>query len=190
MKITKSNTAAKKLATLGAAFALVLGVGVNVYSGAAFAAKQSTDTTVVPGQQKRLTETGYAPAGVWVNGHYTALYAYDVSGAYYWDLGDGRVQSSANVSSVADLDQSTLTTCDYVINYRADFGGNPYMDQGSIHNNIKCSGAEKGTYNSVIVSNQDPRYTGNPDYAIWGNWEYIVDTASGLGNGVHKMPRL
>jgi hypothetical protein len=91
---------------------------------------------------------------------------------------------------VADLDQSTLTTCDYVINYRADFGGNPYMDQGSIHNNIKCSGAEKGTYNSVIVSDQDPRYTGNPDYAIWGNWEYIVDTASGLGNGVHKMPRL
>ena len=188
MKITKTKSTMKRLSTLVASAALVFGAVVSVYGSAAFAAKPTSDTTVNPGHAKRLTETGYAPAGVWVNGHYTALYAYDGSGAYYWDLGDGRVQGT--VSSVADLDQSTLTTCDYVINYRADYGGNPYMDQGSIHNNIKCSGVEKGTYNSVIVSNEDPRYTGNPAQAIWGNWEYIVNTTSGESNAVHKLPRL
>ena len=27
-----------------------------------------------------------------------------------------------------------------------------------------------------------PRYTGNPDWAIWGTWEYHVLTISGFGN--------
>ena len=150
-------------------------------------AKADKSGTVVPGHAKSSDVDGNdsPDAGVWVNGHYTALYAYDASGAYYWDLGDGRVQGT--VGSVAELDQATLTTCDYVINYRADFGNDPYMDKGSIHNNIKCSGVEKGTYNSVIVSSDDPRYTGNPDLAEWGTWEYVVNTTSGVGNVANPM---
>ena len=146
-------------------------------AGAAFAGTQ------VPGHAGGRTDqddNGISDAGVYVVGHYTALYAYDANGDYYWDLGDGRIYQT--VPSVADLDAATLTTCDYVINYRADFGNTPYMDEGWIRNNIRCSGYEPGTYNSLIVSQIDPRYTGNPDLAIWGTWEYVVDTWSGTGN--------
>ena len=184
MKITKKTTIIQRLSTIVASSALVFGVIVSMHGGSAFAAKPVRDTTQVPGHAKSsdADNNGHADAGVWVNGHYYAVYAYDATGAYYWDLGDGRVQASAGVTGVESLDQETLTTCDYVINYRADFGNDPSMDQGSIHNNIKCSGVDKGAYNSIIVSDQDPRYTGNPDRSIWGNWEYIVDTASGRGN--------
>lgn len=138
--------------------------------------------TTVPGHTGRFDkdDNGFPDEGKFVNGHYTSLYAYDEGGDWYQDLGDGRVRGT--VGSVDDLDQSTLTTCDYVVNYRADFGNDPFMDAGWIQNHIKCSGYSKGSYQSLIVSDTDPRYTGDPDLAIWGNWEYVVDTISGQGN--------
>lgn len=162
---------------------LALAAICSLPAGSAFAG-----STQVPGQQGSRTDVddnGYPDAGVYVTGHYTALYAYDASGDYYWDLGDGRVYST--VDSVDDLDGATLTTCDYVITYRADFGNDPFMNEGWIRNNIRCSGAESGTYNSLIVSQTDPHYTGNPDLAIWGTWEYAVDTWSGSGNVANPM---
>jgi len=145
--------------------------------------------TTVPGHsgdKYDADDNGIPDAGVEVNGHYTSLYAYDDNGDYYWDLGDGRIQGT--VGSVADLDQTTLTTCDYVINYRADFGNDPYMDSGWIQNLINCYGYDdNGQYNYLIVHETDPRYTGNPDWAVWGTWEYHVLTESGQGNLVRPM---
>ena len=115
-----------------------------------------------------------------MNGHYTSVYAYDATN-YYWDLGDGRVQGT--VSSIDDLDQATLTRCDYVVNYRADFGNDPFMNEGWIQNIIDCRGFDDNNhYNYLIVSQTDPRYTGNPDLAIWGTWEMKVETISHQGN--------
>jgi hypothetical protein len=125
----------------------------------------------------------FPDAGIEVTGNYTSVYAYDASGAYYWDLGDGRIQSSLGINSIDDLNQNTLTRCDYVINYRADFGNDPFMDSGWIQNHINCYGYDdNNTYNYLIVHESDPRYTGNPEWAIWGNWEYIVSTQSHSGN--------
>jgi len=163
-----------------AALALTL-----VVSSLAFAA------TTVPGQTGRYDSdgNGYPDAGKYVNGHYTSVYAYDASGAYYWDLGDGRVYTSAGITNVDDLNPATLTTCNYVVNYRADFNNNPYMDHGWITNQINCKGYDdNGTYNYLIVSNTDPRYTGNADWAEWGTWEYHVLTQSGDGNLVKVGP--
>ena len=128
---------------------------------------------------------GFSDAGVFVTGHYTSLYAYDGNGDYYWDLGDGRIDQT--VDSVDDLDAASLTTCNYVNNYRADFGNDPFMDAGWIQNHINCVGLEKAQYNYHIVHETDPRYTGNPDWAIWGNWEYHVLTISGEGNLVDRL---
>ena len=62
------------------------------------------------------------------------------------------------------------------------------MDHGWIQNHIKCSGYDdNGTYNYLIVSNTDPRYTENPDWAVWGTWEYHVAPESGFGNLVWPM---
>lgn len=123
---------------------------------------------------------GYTDAGVFVTGHYTSVYAYDTSD-WYWDLGDGRVQGT--VGSVDDLDQSTLTVCNYEVNYRADFGNDPFMNEGWIINSIKCSGFDDNNhYMYLIVSQTDPRYTGNPDWAVWGTWEYHAYTVSHFGN--------
>ncbi len=144
--------------------------------------------TMVPGHAKKV-ESGkidadnntYPDAGIYVNGHYTSVYAYDNNGDYYWDLGDGRVQGT--VGSIADLDQTTLTQCDYVINYRADFGNDPFMNEGWIQNLIDCKGFDDDNhYNYLIVSQTDPRYTGNPEWAIWGTWEFHVLTESHTGN--------
>ena len=118
-------------------------------------------------------------AGVYVNGHYTSLYAEDASGDYYWDLGDGRIYKT--VDSIDALDQSTLTVCNYEVTYRADFGNTPYMDQGWIINAINCSGYDNSSYVYLIVSNTDPRYTGNSQWAVWGNWEYHVLVEGGPG---------
>lgn len=141
-------------------------------------------STAVPGHQGNRVDgdgNGISDAGVYVNGHYTSVYAYDASGDYYWDLGDGRVQG--DVDSVDDLDQDTLTVCDYVVNYRADFGNDPFMDDGWIQNHINCSGYDdNGQYNYTIVSDEDPRYTGNSDWAEWTTWEYVTYTVSGHGN--------
>lgn len=139
--------------------------------------------TTVPGHTNKgdADNNGYPDAGVMVNGHYTSLYAYDANGDYYWDLGDGRIQGT--VASVVDLAQETLTVCDYVNNYRADFGNDPFMNSGWIQNHINCAGYDdNGHYNYLIVHETDPRYTGNPDWAVWGNWEYHVLTESGQGN--------
>jgi len=37
------------------------------------------------------------------------------------------------------------------------------------------------------VHETDPRYRGNPDWAIWGTWEYHVLTISEYGNLVRPM---
>lgn len=162
---------------------IIAGMLAGVVLAAAIVGAASADTRVKGHQGPRYDKdgNGFPDAGVMVNGHYTSLYAYDANGGWYWDLGDGRVQG--NVGSVEDLDQATLTRCDYVNTYRADFGNNPYMDAGWIQNHINCSGYDdNGHYNYLIVHESDPRYTGNPDWAIWGTWEYHVLTISGQGN--------
>ena len=129
---------------------------------------------------------GIPDEGVVVSGHYTSVYAYDVNGDYYWDLGDGRVQ--ATVGSIDALDAATLTTCDYVVNYRGTFENDPFMDSGWIRNNIRCYGYDgNSNYNYLIVHESDHRYTGNPELAEWGNWEYVVYAVSGVGNTVRPM---
>ncbi len=147
--------------------------------------------TTVPGHSGHRYDqdnNGYPDAGKFVNGHYTSVYAYDANGDYYWDLGDGRVYTSGGIGSVDDLDPATLTVCDYVINYRADFGNDPFMDAGWIQNHINCHGYDdNGHYNYLIVHESDPRYQGNPDWAIWGTWEYHVLTESGSGNLVRPI---
>lgn len=144
--------------------------------------------TVVSGQQKKIDSgkidadsNGIPDAGITVNGKYVSLYAYDEGGDWYWDLGDGRVQGT--VGSVDDLDADTLTTCDYQVQYRGNFENDPFMDSGWIMNNINCSGYDdNGSYNYLIVHETDPRYRGNPDWSVWGTWEYHVLTESGKGN--------
>lgn len=130
------------------------------------------------------TVPGHCDKDGTVVGHYTALYAYDAYGDWYYDLGDGRVYTSGpSIGSVDDLDEATLTTCDYVVNYRGDFGGTNFLDDGWIQNHINCSGYDDNNeYNYLIVHESDPRYEGNPDWEIWGTWEYHVLTISGYGN--------
>lgn len=139
--------------------------------------------TTVPGHTGKYDKdnNGYPDAGKMVNGHYTSVYAYDDLGDWYWDLGDGRIQGT--VGSLEDLDAETLTVCDYVVNYRADFNNDPYMDSGWIQNHINCYGYDdNGHYNYLIVHETDPRYRGNPDWSVWGTWEYHNYTISGNGN--------
>lgn len=139
-------------------------------------------STVVPGQQDRYdaNDNGSPDEGAVVTGKYESVYAYDAND-FYWDLGDGRVQGT--VDTIDDLDQETLTVCDYQVQYRGSFDDDPFLDSGWIKNNINCSGYDdNGTYNYVIVHETDPRYTGNPDWEIWGTWEYHVYTTSGQGN--------
>lgn len=144
--------------------------------------------TTVRGHQKARSDrngNGIPDAGVFVVGKYESLYAYDQSGNYYWDLGDGRVLGT--VASVDALDSDTLTSCRYENVYRADFGDTPFMDEGWIINAINCTGMDKGSYLFQIVSQSDPRYTGNPDWAVWGTWEYHVLVESGNGNLVRPF---
>jgi len=147
--------------------------------------------TSVPGHNRWDSDgNGIPDEGVTVNGHYTSVYAYDMAGDivgdWYWDLGDGRIQGTVN--SVDELDAATLTVCNYVNNYRANFENDPYMDSGWIQNHINCSGYDDNNhYNYLIVHETDPRYTGNPEWAIWGTWEYHALTISGYGNLVRPM---
>lgn len=145
--------------------------------------------TTVPGHEGDRYDAdanGYPDAGVYVNGKYTSVYAYDANGDWYWDLGDGRVLGT--VTAIDELDQGTLTVCDYQNQYRADFGNDPFMDAGWIINNISCSGYDdNGAYNYLIVHETDPRYTGNPEWAVWGTWEYQTLTVSGFGNLVRPQ---
>jgi hypothetical protein len=145
--------------------------------------------TTVPGHQKPRLDAdnnGYPDKGVSVNGHYTSVYAYDSAGNWYWDLGDGRV--TGTVDSVEELDEETLTVCNYIVNYRGSFENDPFMDNGWIQNHINCSGDDDNNeYNYLIVNESDPRYTGNPNWAIWGNWEYHALTTSHVGNLVRPV---
>jgi len=164
----------KQLMCIGMALIVALVVPTGFAAGA----------TTVPGHtgKTRIDSdgNGIPDKGVKVNGHYTSVYAYDANGDYYWDLGDGRIQGT--VGSIDDLDEATLTTCDYVVNYRGAFENDPFQDTGVIFNHIRCHGYESGVFQYQIVNESDPRYSGNPDWAIWGNWEYHVLTESGAGN--------
>lgn len=144
--------------------------------------------TTVRGHQKARYDqngNGVPDAGVYVVGKYSMLYAYDQVGGYYSESSDGSV--SGTVSSVDALDQDTVTACKYEVVYRGDFGDTPYLDEGWIINAINCTGVDKGSYMYQIVSQTDPRYAGNPDWAIWGTWEYHVLTVSGTGNLVRPL---
>ena len=122
-------------------------------------------------------------AGVQVVCTYDSVYAYDAGGDYYWDLGDGRIYTSPGITQIADLDADTLSTCFYRIHTKGDFNNDPFMDSGVISNMIHCKGHDgNGAYHYQIVSEDDPRYVGNPEWAIWGTWEYHVLTESHNGN--------
>jgi hypothetical protein len=48
---------------------------------------------------------------------------------------------------------------------------------------VVCKGPDgTTTFNYQIVHESDPRYRGNPDWAVWGTWEYHVLTQGGQGN--------
>ncbi|MEX2562894.1 MAG: hypothetical protein WD358_06525 [Nitriliruptoraceae bacterium] len=135
-------------------------------------------STIVPGHQ---TDDGSIPEGT-VNGRYTALYAWDANGDWYFDLGDGREQGT--VGSVDELDDSTLTVCDYVVVYRGDFEGTPFLANGWIRNNIRCSGyaySRTQTFNTLYVHETDHRWSEDLE-PIWGTWGIAVDAVGGVGN--------
>lgn len=143
--------------------------------------EKDNDSTIVPGHQ---TDDDTIPVGT-VNGKYKSIYAYDANGDWYWDLGDGRIQGT--VAGIDDLDQSTLSVCDYEVIYRGDFNGDPFLDSGWIRNNIKCSGYDyenAQTYNSVYVHETDPRYSEDLE-PIWGSWGIFVDVVGGTGNAAN-----
>ncbi|KAB1194828.1 hypothetical protein GJR96_09045 [Haloferax sp. MBLA0076] len=124
---------------------------------------------------------GIPDEGEVVTGTYKSVYAYDANGDWYWDLGDGRVQGT--VGGVDELDQETLTVCDYKVQYRGSFENDPFLDSGWVRNNINCKGYDdNGNYNYLIIHKTDPRYTGNRPPAFGGDWEYFVDVESKLGN--------
>jgi hypothetical protein len=130
---------------------------------------------------------GIGDDGVQVICTYTSVYAYDASGDYYWDLGDGRIQGTVN--SIDELDQITLSVCDYQVQTKGSFENDPFQDSDVISNMIHCYGYDgNATYNYQIVHQDDPRYTGNPDWSIWGSWEYHLSTQSGAGNLVRVPP--
>lgn len=158
----------------------VVALGVYFYQGGGL---ELAASTIVPGQQGRYdtNNNGYPDAGKAVTGKYVSVYAYDNNGDYHWDLGDGRIQST--VDSINALDETTLTVCNYQVQYRGKFEDTPFLDSGWIINNINCKGYDdNGKYNYVIVHESDPRYEGNPDWSIWGTWEYHVLTESKSGN--------
>ncbi len=141
------------------------------------------NSTVVRGHQ---TDDGSIPNGT-VNGKYKALYAWDAGGDFYFDLGDGRVQGT--VDSVGELDESTLTVCDYVVTYRGDFEGSDFLANGWIRNNIKCSGYaydRTQTFNSLYVHETDRRYSEDLE-SIWGTWGILVNAIGGVGNAANPQ---
>ena len=74
-------------------------------------------------------------------------------------------------------------TCKLRVTYRGDYGNTPYLDSGVIQNHYVCKGPDGNqTYNYTFVSSDDPRYTGNPEWAIWGTWEWVTLTQGGQGN--------
>jgi hypothetical protein len=143
-------------------------------------------STNVPGHQNARNDqdgNGYPDVGVIVNGKYQSLYAYDASGNWYWNLGDGRIYGT--VTSLSALNAATLSRCDYQVQYRGMFQNNPYQDNGWIINNIICSGYDgTASYNYLIVHKTDPRYRGTAARIHeWGpDWEYHALTVTAWGN--------
>lgn len=126
---------------------------------------------------------GIGDVGVQVVCNYDSVYAVDGAGDYYWDLGDGRVYTSAGITSIDDLDAATLDVCDYRVHTKGTFENTPYQDSGEISNMIRCSGySGTSTYHYQIVHETDPRYRDIPELAEWGTWEYHILTQSGDGN--------
>ena len=121
----------------------------------ALPAAASAASTVVPGQQDRYDadNNGFPDAGQVVNGRYSETVSF----------GD--------------------TVCKLVVTYRGDFGNDPFLNSGEISNHYQCKGPDGNqTYNYQIVSSDDPRYRGNPEWAVFGTWEYHVLTQGGQGN--------
>jgi hypothetical protein len=74
-------------------------------------------------------------------------------------------------------------SCQLVVNYRGDFGSDPYLDNGVIFNHYTCKDATgTSVFNYRIVSSDNPAYRGNPNCAEFGTWEYHTLTESGNGN--------
>jgi hypothetical protein len=116
-----------------------------------------------------------------VTGMYKATYAYDENGDHYWYNRSNRGLEQGTVDSIDELDQETLTTCEYKVQYQGSFGDDPYLDMGWIRNNIVCTGENPDNQNVLYVSEEDHRYTGEGK-PIWGTWEYFVDAQRGEGN--------
>lgn len=153
----------------------------TVGSGVALGKGKSNDTK--KSNFKDDDGNGIPDEGEVVTGAYNAVYAYDDSGDYYFDLGDGRVRGT--VDSINDLDRDTLTRCDYQVQYRGKFQNDPFLDSGWVKNNIRCSGYDYDnaqTHNYIIVHKTDPRYTGEGPETFGGDWEYHVDVEGGFGN--------
>jgi hypothetical protein len=163
---------------------VVIGLMAIPTVSAGAAGKSDTPICMIPNGGD-MDNNGIGDVGVQVVCNYTSVYAYDYDGNYYWDLGDGRVQtSSPAITSADDLNQDTLTTCYYQVHTKGSFNNDPFQDTGEISNMINCRGVDNGSYHYQIVSQGDPRYTGNPDWAVWGTWEYHVDVEFNLGNVV------
>lgn len=76
------------LVARAAVMAASLALAVAAFGGPGLA---EADTRV-PGHSSARYDrdgNGIPDAGVYVNGHYTSIYAYDAGGDWYWDLGDG-----------------------------------------------------------------------------------------------------
>lgn len=114
-------------------------------------------------------------------GMYKSTYAYDDEGDWYGYNMSNQELVFGTVASIDELDQETLTTCYYKVQYQGSFGDDPYLDMGWIRNNVVCKGYEPDNRNVLFVSQEDERYTGEGE-PIWGTWEYFVDARRGEGN--------
>jgi hypothetical protein len=183
MRVGRKGGIRSVMAVLALLAILMSGMSVSVSD--ASAANGSVCQIPKGGDQD---SNGIGDVGVEVVCNYDSYYAVDGSGAYYWDLGDGRVYTSPGVTDPTDLDAATLDECFYRIHTRGTFNNDPFQDSGQISNMIRCTGASgTASYSYQIVHQSDPRFTGNPDFAIWGTWEYHVLTESGSGNLVHRL---
>jgi hypothetical protein len=119
---------------------------------------------------------GVAQAGTTVPGHSGSKTDVDNNGSP-----DAGVQVVGNYTDVYDDGAGTL--CNLRVTYKGDFGNDPYLDSGVIANHYVCKGPSgNSTYNYEIVSDNQPQYRGNPEWAVWGTWEYHVLTQGGQGN--------
>jgi hypothetical protein len=135
----------------------LFGAALLLAVGGGFLAPVTADAaTTVPGHTGSRTDAdnnGISDAGVQVVGNYTDTYVY----------GDA--------------------VCSVRVNYRGDFGNTPSLDSGVITNHYVCKGPDGvQTFYYQIVSNDQPQYQGNPEWAEWGTWEYHVLTQGGQGN--------